>query len=298
MPDDRTSAELERSLTYDFAYSWQSTYGRVARLIASQAQIGTVLDLGAGVGTLGQAVAGYDFDYLAVDADHENVAAMHSHGRAASQVDLLSDDAVDRILEIVDAADTPVVAVTMLDVIEHLPDPERTVGLLRDVVDRISDRQAEAPLVLLSVPNVAHHDLAAKLLLGRWMSHRPVCSTQPHVTLFTKDRLDEVMSSGGFAETCRDDLVIEETEQRDPVDLPVFGPAVLAHHLRAVRDEKPIPTAGSISSFARTVGLPTVAMMPTRTSGSTPTAIPTPMIGRSCRLSYEPRGPARRSSTP
>lgn len=236
MPDDGPSGDSDRSLTYDFAYSWHSTYGRAARLIASQAQVGTVLDLGAGVGTLGEAVARYDFDYLAVDADADNVAAMRSRGRQASQVDLLSDDALRRVLEIVDAADSTVVAVTMLDVIEHLPDPERTVELLRDVVDQLAARQVDSPLVLLSVPNVAHRDLAAKLLLGRWDVTPTGLLDATHVTLFTEARLEAVMASGGFAETCRDDVVIEATEQRSPGDLPVFGSAVLAQLLRAVRD--------------------------------------------------------------
>lgn len=225
----------QRSLTYDFAYSWQSTYGRAARLIASQAEIGTVLDLGAGVGTLGHAVGRYDFGYLAVDADADNVAAMRARGREAARVDLLADDAVDRILEVV-AANTPIVAVTMLDVIEHLPDPERTVRLLRDVVDQLTDRQANTPLVVLSVPNVAHHDLGAKLLLGRWDVTPTGLLDVTHVTFFTASRLDAVMSSGGFTETCRDDVVMDVTEQRGPVDVPVFGSAVLAQYLRAVRE--------------------------------------------------------------
>ncbi len=236
MPDDGPGGDSERSLTYDFAYSWQSTYGRVARLIASQVETGTVLDLGAGVGTLGHAVGRYGFGYLAVDADDDNVAAMRSRGREAVRVDLLADDAVARVLEVVEAAETTVVAVTMLDVIEHLPDPDRTMRLLRDVVDRLAVRQPVAPMVLLSVPNVAHYDLGAKLLLGRWDVTPTGLLDATHVTLFTEERLDALMSSNGFAETCRDDVIIEATEQRAPGDFPVFGSTMLATHLRALRD--------------------------------------------------------------
>ena len=236
MPDDELGDDAEGTLTYDFAYSWHSTYARAARLIASQAVVGAVLDLGAGVGTLGEAVERYDLGYLAVDSDGANVAAMRARGRVAHRLDLLVDDAAGRILEIVAGQDEPIVAVAMLDVIEHLPDPERTVSVVREVVDRLGSRQAEMPIVVMSVPNVAHHDLGTKLLLGRWDVTPTGLLDSTHVTLFTEDRLEALMSAGGFAETCRDDVIFEVTEQRDPADLPVFGSTLLADHLRALRE--------------------------------------------------------------
>ncbi|MEO1059693.1 MAG: hypothetical protein AAFY28_22550, partial [Actinomycetota bacterium] len=84
-------------LRYDFEFSWGSTYARAARLIAATCRPGRVLDLGAGVGSLGAAVHAFGFDYLGGDVDPANVAAMGDRGRTAFELDLLADDVVDHV---------------------------------------------------------------------------------------------------------------------------------------------------------------------------------------------------------
>lgn len=227
-------------LRYDFEVSPNSTYARAARLIASAMPPGTVVDLGAGVGALGDALALYGFGHVGVDGDPDNVVAMRERGRRAVEVDLTGDDVVDRVLvgldDAVGADGAPVVGVAMLDVIEHLPDPDRSMATLAALCDRFADRNGGlVPLLVLSVPNVAHYDLAAKLLLGRWDVTEVGLLDGTHITLFTEQRLNDLLAAHGFAELTRSDVVFDVTEQQRPPDLPVFGDTTLAQHLRALR---------------------------------------------------------------
>ena len=218
-------------LRYDFEFSWGSTYARAARLIASTCRVGRVLDLGAGVGSLGAAVETFGFSYLGGDLDPANVEAMRERGRSAFALDLLGNDVVDQVAAEVEQG-PPIVAIAALDVIEHLPDLDRTMRVLSDVVDRLA--ADEPPVLVVSIPNVAHYDLAAKLLLGRWDVTEVGLLDSTHITLFDERRLDATFV--GWEELGRADVVIPDTEQQEPLGLPVFGSTTLRDHLRSLRD--------------------------------------------------------------
>jgi hypothetical protein len=243
----------DATLRYDFDVRPGSTYDRAARLIASTRLPGVVVDLGAGVGALADAVGRYGFDAIGFDADPANVEAMAVRGRRAVALDLLADDVVDRVIAAVAEVhgDRPVAAVAMLDVIEHLPDPERSIGLLSALVERLSS-SGTAPLLVLSVPNVAHRDLAAKLLLGRWDVTPTGLLDSTHITLFTERRLVELLDWGGFAEVARDDVVFDRSEQRVD-DLAVFGDTTLGRFLRRLRDHA--DDTGDVYQFVRSYEL-------------------------------------------
>jgi len=227
-------------LRYDFGYTSSSTYARAARLIASSTRPGIVVDLGAGVGTLAEPLGHFGFGHLGLDSDPDNVAAMRRRGRAAGEIDLTASDLVERVHEALRTAqvgdDSPVAAVVFLDVIEHLPDPEAVLGRARDLVESLSARRPDdPPLLVVSIPNVAHVDLAAKLLLGRWDVTDVGLLDRTHITLFDEARLDALMRSTGFAECGRLDVVQPVTEQRFPPDLPSHGDTTLGRFVRDVR---------------------------------------------------------------
>ncbi|MEM8618739.1 MAG: glycosyltransferase [Actinomycetota bacterium] len=218
-------------LRYDFEFSWGSTYARAARLIASTCRLGRVLDLGAGVGSLGAAVETFGFSYIGGDLDPANVHAMRERGRSGFSLDLLARDAVDQVVAAIEDG-PPIVAIAALDVIEHLPDLDRTMRVLSDVVDRLAT--AEPPVLVVSIPNVAHYDLAAKLLLGRWDVTEVGLLDSTHITLFDDRRLETTFD--GWEELGRSDVVIPDTEQQEPPGLPVFGSTTLSDHLWSIRN--------------------------------------------------------------
>lgn len=241
-------------LRYDFGFTWTSTYARAARLIASSVRSGTVVDLGAGVGSQAEPLDHFGFGYIGLDVDPANVEAMRERGRSAAVVDLTGDDVVDRVIAALSdlglSDDEPIAAVTMLDVVEHLPDPARVLGVVRTLVERLATRRPdEAPLFVVSIPNVAHLDIAAKLLGGRWDVTDVGLLDDTHITLFDEARLEREMHHAGFAECGRSDVVYPVTEQRFPVDLPGQGETTLAAFLRDLHLRG--TTAGETYQFVR-----------------------------------------------
>jgi len=249
-------------LRYDFEATPDSTYARAARLIASTTAPGLVVDLGAGVGALAETVEPYGFTHVGFDADPANVRAMQDRGRRASVLDLLAGDAdeqvVDAVRRLVESTGNEVAAVVLLDVVEHLPDPDRVMRFLRRIVDRFADGTDADPLLVVSIPNVGHVDLAAKLLLGRWDVTEVGLLDSTHISLFTEQRLRRLTALHGFDELARNDVVMPVTEQQDPPDLPVFGDTTLAAMLRGVRDraDRFGSTYQFVRAYRRRVGAP------------------------------------------
>ena len=225
----------DTGLRYDFEFSWDSTYARAARLIAATTRPGRVLDLGGGVGELADPVGRLGFGYIGGDIDPENLAAMSERGRTAFHLDLLGDDAVDRVLEAVGGqGGEPIVAITALDVIEHLPDPVATLDLIEAIADGVAPT-SDPPVLVVSIPNVAHYDLAAKLLAGRWDVTEVGLLDATHVALFDQRRVEQLFA--GWEELGRSDVVIADTEQRFPEGLPAFGATPFAEFLRRSRTQ-------------------------------------------------------------
>jgi SAM-dependent methyltransferase len=218
---------------YDFEFSWDSTYGYAARLVGDHADRGLVVDLGAGLGTFAQPLVELGFDYLGLEHDAESVAECRRRGLDCEQIDLRDTDAlIDRVRQFV--ADRTVVAVSLLDVVEHLPEPEVVLAGLAALLDALAG-EGPPPLLVLSIPNVSHADLAAKLAFGRWDVTDVGLLDNTHITLFTHDRLDRLVEAAGLIEVGRNDVVFAETEQRFPIDHPAVAQTPLSSVLRTLR---------------------------------------------------------------
>jgi glycosyltransferase involved in cell wall biosynthesis len=83
---------------------------------------------------------------------------------------------------------------------------------------------ASAPLAL-SVPNVAHKDLALKLLLGRWDVTEDGLLDHTHVTLYNHSRLTQLMKSVGWRKLATRDWPLNYSDQYFPASSPVLNEA-------------------------------------------------------------------------
>jgi SAM-dependent methyltransferase len=208
-------------MKYDFGFTWDSTYGYAARLVGAHADVGGVVDLGCGLGTFSQPIVELGFDYQGFEYDPDSVDECRRRGVACEPIDLHdAEHALERVIAVV--GDRRVVAVSLLDVVEHLPDPAVVLAGVARLLDALAS-DGHPPLLVLSIPNVAHADLGAKLALGRWDVTETGLLDATHITLFTHDRLVATTEAAGLVEVGRNDVVFPDTEQRFPPDHPAVA---------------------------------------------------------------------------
>ena len=204
---------------YSFEFSWDSTYGIAARMLDDTCGPGLVLDLGCGEGTFAQPITELGRDYVGVELDPGSVDRCRAAGLDVHLIDLADPDtdAVhDRLVELV--AGRPIAAVAMLDVIEHLVEPERVFADLGRLLGRLGGAH-----LVVSIPNVTHIDIASKLLLGRWDTTETGLLDSTHVTFFDAEHLERVTAATGFVELDRRDKQMTVTEQEFPLDHPAVA---------------------------------------------------------------------------
>src|SRR5207253_2240323 len=92
------------------------------------------------------------------------------------------DELPGRILEL--AGGRRVAAVLLLDVIEHIPQTQPFLGAVREGLEQLG-----RPPLFICVPNVAHADVAAKLVFGKWDYTTTGLLDSTHTQFFTDERL-------------------------------------------------------------------------------------------------------------
>ena len=234
--------------TYQFSFSWEGPYGRAVRLVQQERDGGAVLDLGCGYGSIAEPLADAGFGYIGCDLDAESVADLARRGFSSHVVDLT--DTTGLASRLFDLVSGEVVAITMLDVIEHVARPAELLAEVAELSRRLGEAGTEPPVLVVSIPNVAHLDLAAKLVGGRWDVTPTGLLDHTHLSLFTERRVDEELSSHGWEECGRDDLLLRESDQHFPPDHPYLadgGP--VREHLRVLRALA--DSSGEVNQFVR-----------------------------------------------
>jgi SAM-dependent methyltransferase len=203
-------------------------------MVARHGGPGLVVDLGCSFGRVAEVIAAGDRHYVGVDVVTEGLASLAERGHEAHRLDITADDVVAQLAGV--AAGRPVAAVLVLDVIEHLPDPDALLAALGELSEAWGD-----PLIVASVPNVAHRDVAAKLLAGRWDLTDTGLLDRTHLSMFTEARLVAGFSGCGLAAIDADDVVCEAADQHFPEHHPFLAGgtplAELVKWLRSLPDD-------------------------------------------------------------
>lgn len=229
--------------SYNFDFSEDGPYGAALRLLDGTDLRGKiVLDLGCGSAAVARPLARRGAHYVGVDADTDAIGKLVEAGFEGHVVDLVSSDVEHALARVVDSR--PVAAILCLDVLEHLPEPERLLTKL--VASTGSDPDIE---LVVSVPNVAHIDLARQLLCGQWNTTDSGLLDRTHLRFFTERTLLDLMAGAGWYETAREDFRLEQSDQY--VDNhPAFSPAAnLGAFLGLVRDGS--DAHGHVNQFVR-----------------------------------------------
>ncbi len=204
---------------YRFAFSWEGPYGHAVHLVERHARGGVVLDLGCGYAAIGEVLRDAGWEYVGGDRDTDAVADVLSRGLEGHVIDLaIADGLAGKLIDLLEGR--PLGAVILLDIIEHLPDPSALLGALTELSALLAADGRHAPVLVTSIPNVAHFDLAAKLVGGRWDVTPSGLLDRTHLQMFTERRIDAEFGRFGWQECGRDDVVLEHSDQWFPLDHP------------------------------------------------------------------------------
>jgi 2-polyprenyl-3-methyl-5-hydroxy-6-metoxy-1,4-benzoquinol methylase len=192
----------------------------LSQIIALIAPGSRVLDLGPGVGALGQALRPRRACRVdAIELFPEYIAAAGPHYDRL----IVGDFEREALAGLVAGARYDYVVAA--DVIEHVKDPE---ALLRQMPDCL----AEDGVILLSVPNVGHAGLVAELIGGDWRYRDWGLLDRTHYRFFTRRSLGRSLAAAGLralrCATVPYDLVGIEFDTAAVDRLPAVARAVLA----------------------------------------------------------------------
>ncbi|MCS7024759.1 MAG: bifunctional glycosyltransferase/class I SAM-dependent methyltransferase [Bryobacteraceae bacterium] len=181
---------------YPLKESRYSSHDIVRRWVGSKQR---VLDVGCGDGyfaaqirQLGNTVSGVDLVQTPAqrEAFDEYVSADLSQGLEAA-ISRLSQQKFDKIL--------------LMDILEHLPDPERIVRECRNLLTPQGQ-------ILISVPNVANITVRLALLLGRFEYADRGILDRTHLRFFTRKSARRMIEQCGFQ-------IVRETVTVMPLEL-------------------------------------------------------------------------------
>ncbi len=257
---DHAGASPESTFDYVYPFQHESAVGNAAGLVR---ELGldpksAVVDLGAGTAVVSHALRESGIAYHALEIHPVAVELMQAAGIDATQCDLTDLSAVEAVLDELGE----VGALMLLDVIEHLTQPQQLLARL----SAWSLKHGAPPLVV-SVPNVAHFDLGLRLLSGQWIPTETGLLDSTHLRFFTEATLERMFQRCGWKVISRDNYCAIKSDQYDP-DLNDGLPTEMIGALRMLSETynshaavqqfvwalKPVPVPTAPTTYLQAVG--------------------------------------------
>jgi 2-polyprenyl-3-methyl-5-hydroxy-6-metoxy-1,4-benzoquinol methylase len=249
---------------YDYIYPYQhesavaNAAGLVRELLLDRRS--TVVDLGAGSGIVSHPLKEAGIPYLGLEIHPVAVDLMKAEGINAQQCDLTDLDAVQSALDGVG----DIGAFMLLDVIEHLTQPQQLLSTLSTWSMKHGN-----PLLVVSVPHVAHFDLGLRLLSGQWVPTETGLLDSTHLRFFTEETLSQMVERCGWQVVAQDNFSTVRSDQYDP-DLNDSLPVEMIGALRVLSEThnpnaavqqfvwamRPVPVPEQPTTYLEAVGRP------------------------------------------
>ncbi|MEI5668094.1 methyltransferase domain-containing protein [Bosea sp. CCNWLW174] len=205
------------AVVYKHSYEDVSVYGNVVALLQSaDLGQGVHVDIGCGYGAIAEPIAErLKLDYVGFDMADDGLANLRARGFATEQIDLLRVDEVEQTIRRV-VGDRPIVSMTIIDTLEHLINGQDVLAMLRRIAGD------HGSLLVISVPNVNHKDIALKSLAGRWDITESGLLDHTHVDFYNSERLALRTTASGWEQVGEQDWLLEISDQHFPPDLPLL----------------------------------------------------------------------------
>jgi len=224
---------------YQFPYHEDNMYGHVVTLLGTYVgrvkegeDSGIHLDIGCGYGAIApHIVSNLGSHYVGIDGSEYGLRSLRAQGFETHQMFFDGSEATrQKLIEVI--AGRRVRSISMLDLIEHLPETEKFLMILADIA-----REHQACFVL-SCPNNTHRDIATRLLLGKWDYTKIGLLDHTHIKLFGEDTLLRSLHSVGFFPIERHNVCYDISEQHFPEDcLALTSGSSLNNLLFSVADQ-------------------------------------------------------------
>jgi hypothetical protein len=212
---------------YRFGYTGDGVYGRAVDLVLEHARsAGVHLDLGCGFGAVADPLRDAGLTYVGADRDPASLNDLADRGFETIEVDLEDVPATVAALNKM-LAGRDLASLSLLDTLEHLRNGPALLAALHAMAD-----ESRAPLVV-SVPNIAHRDIALKLITGRFDLTETGLLDSSHLVHHTERLLADRMVEAGWREVDARDVHLERSDQSFPADHAVLSPASTVHRFLA-----------------------------------------------------------------
>lgn len=220
----------------------------VVELVSRYTPGGLVVDLGCSTEDLADPLSEAGFTYVAAGSNKALLDDLRTRGFEAHDLEVgHSERLAESFVEMAD--ERRVGAVVLLDVIDRVPDADSFLAALRDVMAELG-----RPVLVVSVPNVAHLDIGAKLLAGRWDPTFTGLLDRDRSRSYTEHLLVHELERHGWRQLDRADVSSPVSDQHFPADHPVLvGGTPLRDFLAALR--RAAGDNASVTHFVRALAL-------------------------------------------
>jgi predicted nuclease with TOPRIM domain/SAM-dependent methyltransferase len=218
---------------YNFAYHPSNVYGHVVELIREYnvgSEGGVHLDVGCGYGAIAEPlVAATGLTYVGVDGATDGLESLRQRGFETHQI-MFGAGASSEPLRLA-LGDRVLRSISCVDMLEHVVDP-------REILEAFRAIAGERPVPLItSVPNVAHADVAIKMMFGRFDPTDTGILDRTHITHFTDRVFRDLLRASGWQQVAANDVRFSASDQHWPDDLVGLAPSgSLARLLRQIRE--------------------------------------------------------------
>jgi len=207
------------AFTYDNPFGRNNVYGHSVDLLRRLVKTGDPeavhLDVGCGFGAIAASIKAMGLHYVGVDLDLDGLERLRNNGFEAHKVELTDAEGSYAALMGV-LAGRRLASITILDTLEHVPSPLDVMRALRRLASHDN-----APIVI-SVPNVTHTEIAARMVLGRFDYTRDGVLDHTHIVNFSAPTLRRMSRQAGLTEIEAFDTKVVESYRnmhRDPYAL-------------------------------------------------------------------------------
>lgn len=198
---------------YRNEFALENVFGHCVELIRRQGlSNGVHVDVGCGFGVVAEPLREDGLTYLGFDSDEAGLIDLRARGFETHQLDLADVVACQRLIATA-IADRDLASISMLDCLEHLPNGPQVLAMLRALAVE------HCAILIISVPNVSHFDLGAKLLSGRWDYTDTGLLDRTHLIFYTERHLRAVAAAAGWIEIDNLDVVSEHGDQQFPAGM-------------------------------------------------------------------------------